>query len=87
MPNGLFAFNKKAMHKKNKPTKEILEKWHGDPSNWKWGLFYYNKSDKRIFPPKRFKLLGWTVNFANPYSYLALLLLILVTMVLFQCIQ
>jgi uncharacterized membrane protein len=23
-----------------------------DPDNWKLGLFYYNKEDKRIFPQR-----------------------------------
>ncbi len=39
-----------------------------DPDNWKWGVFYFNKNDKRIFPPKRQKMMGWTINFANPIS-------------------
>jgi uncharacterized membrane protein len=51
-----------------KPTKETINAWHKDPANWKWGIFYYNKNDKRIFPPKRVAAFGWTVNFANPYS-------------------
>lgn len=55
-----------------KPTKEILENWHKDPNNWKWGCIYYNKEDKRIFPPKRNKYMGWTVNFANPISIITL---------------
>ncbi|WP_367117854.1 DUF5808 domain-containing protein [uncultured Chryseobacterium sp.] len=38
-----------------------------DPSHWKLGFFYFNKNDKRMFPPKRIGL-GWTVNFANPSS-------------------
>ena len=63
-------------------TKEIDKKLqsanHDDPSNWKWGLFYYNKADKRIFPPKRIQSMGWTVNFANPYSILVLLTIILI---------
>jgi hypothetical protein len=37
---------------KEKPCKETLEKWHKDPNNWKLGIFYYNKEDKRILPPK-----------------------------------
>lgn len=45
--------------------------------NWKFGIFYYNKDDKRLFPPKRNKFLGWTVNFANPYSILAMILIII----------
>ncbi|MBK9213678.1 MAG: hypothetical protein IPO14_12220 [Saprospiraceae bacterium] len=59
-----------------KPTKEILENWHSDPNNWKWGIFYFNKDDYRIFPPKRNKFMSWTVNFANPISIIALILLI-----------
>ena len=60
----------------NKPTKEQLDNWHNDPSNWTWGLFYYNKEDKRIFPPKRISGLGWTINFANPFSILLFLIII-----------
>ena len=62
---------------KEKPSAEILQQWHNDPSNWKLGVLYFNKEDKRIFPPKRINGLGWTINFANPYSVLALLVLIL----------
>ena len=60
------------MEKEQKPSEETLLQWHNDPANWKWGVFYYNKKDKRILPPKRTKSLGWTINFANPYSILAL---------------
>lgn len=49
----------------NNPSKETLEKWHKDPNNWKWGSFYYNKEDNRLFPPKRIAWMGWTINFAN----------------------
>jgi uncharacterized membrane protein len=54
-------------------NKEIFDQWHNDPSNWRFGVFYYNKKDKRLFPPKRLRGFGWTINFANPYSYLTLL--------------
>ena len=40
-------------------------------SNWIWGIFYYNKDDQRIFPPKRIPWMCWTVNFANTKSVLA----------------
>ena len=60
------------MTTQEKPTKDTLENWHKDPNNWKWGIFYFNKDDKRIFPPKRNKYLGWTVNFANPISIISL---------------
>jgi uncharacterized membrane protein len=46
-----------------------------DNSHWKLGIFYYNKDDKRIFPPKKRKYLGWTINFANPYSIIAMIIL------------
>ena len=53
-----------------------------NPSNWKWGIFYFNQKDKRIFPPKRDKYAGWTVNFANPYSILAMIVLIIIMLVI-----
>lgn len=59
-----------------KPSKETLEKWHQDPNNWVLGIFYFNKEDTRIFPPKRLAWAGWTVNFANPYSVSIFLALI-----------
>jgi len=43
--------------------------------NWIWGIFYYNKEDDRIFPPKRIPWMGFTVNFANPKSILAFLMM------------
>jgi len=39
-----------------------------EPNDWKWGVFYFNPNDPRIFVPKRIKLLGWTLNFAQPVS-------------------
>ena len=54
------------------PTKETLDAWHDDPANWKLGIIYFNPLDKRIFPPKRMKGMGWTINFANPISILAM---------------
>ena len=62
--------------------KEQFDQWHDDPSNWKLGIFYFNKEDKRIFPPKRFKSMGWTINFANPYSILALSAIIILVVVI-----
>ena len=51
---------------------------YSNPKYWKWGIFYYNKNDKRIFPPKKTKQLGWTVNFANPISIFTLIALVLI---------
>jgi len=44
---------------------------NNDSSNWFLGMFYYNPADKRLLPPKRIKWLGWTINFANPFSILS----------------
>ncbi len=64
------------------PTKETLNKWHKDSNNWKFGYIYYNKDDKRIFPPKRIKWMGWTVNFANTKSVIVFLIAIIVLLIL-----
>jgi uncharacterized membrane protein len=66
------------MSQKEKPSKETLEKWHKDPNNWKFGFFYYNKDDKRIFPPKRIEWMGWTVNFANTISVAVFVIVIII---------
>lgn len=47
-----------------------MDQWHDDLKNWKLGILYYKKHDSRLFPPKRMRGFGWTVNFANPYSLL-----------------
>ncbi|MBL7970330.1 MAG: hypothetical protein JNL03_02320 [Prolixibacteraceae bacterium] len=44
-----------------------------DPNNYKWGIFYFNSKDSRTIVPKRSRILGWTLNFANPYTYLIIL--------------
>ncbi len=44
-----------------------------DPENYKWGIFYFNPQDSRFILPKRNTGMGWTLNFANPYSYLVIL--------------
>jgi uncharacterized membrane protein len=62
------------------PSKETLQKWHHDPANWKWGFIYFNKEDPRLFPPKRVEMLGWTVNFANPRSIVAMVGLVAVVL-------
>ncbi|WP_284651852.1 DUF5808 domain-containing protein [Flavobacterium terrisoli] len=42
--------------------------------NWKFGLFYFNKEDQRVFVEKPNPNYGITLNFANPKAYVALLL-------------
>ena len=58
-----------------------------DENHWKFGIFYYNKDDKRLFPPKRNKFLGWTANFANPYSILAMFLAITLLILIVEYIK
>jgi uncharacterized membrane protein len=48
-----------------------------DPSNWKWGLLYVNKKDPRLIVPK-LSSFGWTFNFASPYSYITMILIIVI---------
>ncbi|MGG5209508.1 DUF5808 domain-containing protein [Chryseobacterium sp. MIQD13] len=57
-----------------------------EPSHWKLGLFYYNKEDRRIFPPKRFGF-GWTVNFANPLSVSVFLLILIIIGLISQLLK
>lgn len=52
-----------------------MDNFKKNSSPWKLGFIYYNREDKRIFPPKRTKM-GWTINFANPWSIIAMLLVI-----------
>ncbi|MCS3530377.1 DUF5808 domain-containing protein [Chryseobacterium sp. JUb7] len=56
----------------------------GNSAHWKLGLFYFNKEDKRLFPPKRFGL-GWTINFANPWSVSAFLLILIAFGLISMC--
>ncbi|SHG10746.1 hypothetical protein SAMN05444372_102284 [Flavobacterium micromati] len=56
------------MSNNKEPSDETKSRWHQDPNNWFLVLFYFNKEDKRIFPPKRIAWMGWTINFANPFS-------------------
>jgi len=65
----------------NEPSEEEKNNWHNNPDNWIWGMFYYNPEDPRLFPPKKVKELGWTTNFANPNSVLAMLIVILVLLI------
>jgi uncharacterized membrane protein len=69
------------MKTKEQPSELLLKQWHEDPKNWKLGVFYYNKDDSRIFPPKRFKWTGWTINFANSYSILALIAMLAIVII------
>jgi uncharacterized membrane protein len=75
------------MENSNKPSQETLDQWSKDPDNWIWGLFYYNPKDERIFPPKKIAWMGFTTNFANTKSVLALIgVLLFAALVVFTII-
>jgi uncharacterized membrane protein len=44
-----------------------------NPDNYKWGIFYFNPEDPRVFVPKQIQWMGWTLNFANPVSWIIIL--------------
>ena len=54
---------------KTKLQKEILDAKSKNPNNWK-GIFYFNRKDPRLLVPKFYPSMGWTLNFASPYTYL-----------------
>jgi uncharacterized membrane protein len=75
------------MNHNSQPTEEEKNNWHNDPDNWIWGLFYYNPKDKRMFPPKKMKEFGWTINFANPNSVFLTVVFILILMILSESVK
>jgi uncharacterized membrane protein len=52
------------------------------PEKYIWGLFYYNPADPRVIVPKNIRWAGWTLNFANPFSYAIILGFILAAVLL-----
>ncbi len=46
-----------------------------NPDNYKWGIFYFNRNDNRVFVPKQQWGLGYTLNFGNPFAQLIILAL------------
>ena len=46
---------------------DINELWK-NPRNWRVGFVYYCKDDPRVIVPKRIKIMGWTLNFANLWA-------------------
>lgn len=70
------------MNPDNKPNEETRKEWNNDPNNWIWGIFYFNPKDNRLFPPKKIKQLGWTINFANPNSAFIVILIITILIIL-----
>ncbi len=55
---------------KTKPDNKFLDNMGKDPGNWR-GPFYFNRKDPRLMVPKLLPSLGYTLNFASPYAYVA----------------
>lgn len=45
------------------------------PAIWEY-LIYFDRKDPRIIVPKKNKMMGWTLNFGNPFSYVILSIII-----------
>jgi uncharacterized membrane protein len=46
-----------------------FNRFEKNPMHYKWGIFYFNPDDNRIIVPKRSRWMGYTLNFANLWSY------------------
>jgi uncharacterized membrane protein len=66
--------------------KAIFETMSKNPNNWK-GNFYFNSKDPRIIVRKINPLMGWSLNWASPYSYAAFICIILGTAACFIFIR
>jgi uncharacterized membrane protein len=58
------------------------DEMRNDPKNYIGGLLYFNHHDKRVILPKRNRYLGWTFNFAHPYTYLIFAITLIVLVIL-----
>jgi len=57
-------------------TREDLDRLWADPKNW--DIVYRCANDPRIIVPRRRRWMGWTINFAHPFAWPALLLCVAV---------
>jgi len=70
------------MNSKHNPNEKPENERKNNPHNWIWGIFYYNPKDNRLFPPKRIKEMGWTINFANPNSVFLVIIIIAILIII-----
>ena len=47
--------------------------------NYRWGIFYFNKTDSRVFVPKRFGI-GYTVNLSKPSVWVVIVLILMIVL-------
>lgn len=62
---------------KKKPDPNYLNQMSKNPNNWR-GPFYFNRKDPRLIVPKLNPSMGWTFNFASPYTYLLIIAVVLI---------
>ena len=60
---------------KSKMDQQLEKMKNNNPDNWV-GRFYVNFEDSRIFVHKKSRM-GWTLNFGNRYTYVAIAFIIL----------
>jgi uncharacterized membrane protein len=65
-----------------KKDSEISDKGFTDYTKTKFGIFYYNPDDKRLWVPKRIKWTGWLLNMGHRYAWLAVIGLLLLMVLL-----
>jgi uncharacterized membrane protein len=61
-----------------KSDPETSDKGFTDYTKTKFGIFYYNPDDKRLWVPKRIKWMGWLLNMGHRYAWLTIIVLLLV---------
>jgi uncharacterized membrane protein len=49
---------------------------------YKFGFLYYDPQDSRVIVPKRIKNFGWTLNFANTWTYVIIVGFLLMAVIL-----
>lgn len=74
----LFAKNGKPGNRNTKTRKRSDTKsdTHMNESDMWVYSFYINRFDSRIIVPKRNKMMGWTLNFGNPFTYVLIAIII-----------
>jgi hypothetical protein len=67
-------------------TREEMESCWKDPRNRRWGV-YYCKADPRVIVPRRFKWMGWTLNFARPSAIPVLLCMVALVVIPLEMVR
>jgi len=62
---------------KTKPQKQHFDPMYKNSANWKW-IFYYNPRDSRVLVPKLNSKFGWTFNFGNKFTYIGIIIVVLI---------